>query len=66
MAYIMDKTGTQVEYREKGSFYAKEDGHSPVIWDEYNGELIILDKPENKEYIWDYPEKDGYIYLGGL
>lgn len=65
-AYISEKVGATIEYKNNKSMLVKRDGYSPVFYDEYTGEIFIVENPKDKSYIFEYAEKNGYINLGVL
>jgi hypothetical protein len=49
----------------KGEYVLKA-GYSPIYLDTYTGEIILVDKPQDKSYIMKYREINGFELIGFL
>lgn len=65
-AYIAGKVGEELVYENNRFLLRKKGGHSPVYYDMWKDKFIVINNPDTKDYIMDYREVDGYLYLGGL
>ena len=65
-AEVMSSADCTISYGEGRVMYKKNGGYFPVFYDTYTGEIIILDEPETKGYIFEYSEKNGFVSLGCL
>jgi hypothetical protein len=49
----------------KGEYVLKA-GYSPIYLDTYTGEIILVDKPQDKSYVMKYREINGFELIGFL
>jgi len=65
-AFIAEKAGSNIAYKDHSPMFTKKGGYFPVFYDEYTGEIIVVEDGDNKEYINKFSPKNGYESLGCL
>lgn len=58
--------GLSVSYGSDGSFVELKEGYKPIFFNERTGKLKVVEDSDNKDYIFKYSSKKGWICIGRL
>lgn len=58
--------GLSVSYGSDGSFVELKEGYKPVYFNERTGKITLVENSDNKDYLFKYSSKKGWICIGRL
>lgn len=58
--------GLSVSYGSDGSFVELKEGYKPIYFNEKTGKIKVVENSDNKDYLFKYSSKKGWVYIGRL
>lgn len=58
--------GLSVSYGSDGSFVELKEGYKPIYFNEKTRKIKVVENSDNKDYLFKYSSKKGWVYIGRL
>lgn len=59
-------SGFTVSYNDGKSFIEHKEGYKPIFFNEFTGEIVVIDNSDDKSYLFKYKSKNGWYHIGKL